>query len=117
MTIKNQYPLPLISELLDHVKGAKYFIKIDVRDTFNRLRIALGHEFKTAFGTRYGHFEYLVMPFGLTGAPSTFQSYINDIIRDCLDHFAVAYMDDILGGGGEKRRKRREVGTGFRGGG
>ena len=96
MTIKNRYPLPLISELLDRVKGAKYFTKIDVRDAFNRLRIALGHEFKTAFRTRYGHFEYLVMPFGLTGAPSTFQSYINDIIHDCLDRFAVAYMDDIL---------------------
>ena len=96
MTIKNWYPLPLISELLDRVKGAKYFTKIDVRDAFNRLRIALGHEFKTAFRTRYGHFEYLVMPFGLTGAPGTFQSYINDIIHDCLDRFAVAYMDDIL---------------------
>ena len=96
MTIKNRYPLPLISELLDRVKGAKYFTKIDVRDAFNRLRIALGHEFKTAFRTRYGHFEYLVMPFGLTGALGTFQLYINDIIRDCLDRFAVAYMDDIL---------------------
>ena len=96
MTVKNQYPLPLISELLDHVKGAKYFTKIDVRDTFNRLRIALGHEFKTTFCTRYGHFEYLVMPFGLTGAPGTFQSYINNIIHDCLDRFAIAYMDDIL---------------------
>ena len=96
MTIKNRYPLPLISELLDRVKGAKYFTKIDVRDAFNRLRIALGHEFKTAFYTCYGHFEYLVMPFGLTSAPGTFQSYINDIIRDCLDRFAVACMDDIL---------------------
>ena len=96
MTIKNRYPLPLISELLDRMKGAKYFTKIDVRDAFNHLCIALGHEFKTAFCTRYGHFEYLVMPFGLTGAPGTFQSYINDIIRDCLDRFAIAYMDDIL---------------------
>ena len=96
MTIKNRYPLPLISELLDRVKGAKYFTKIDVRDAFNRLRIALGHEFKTAFRTRYSHFKYLVMPFGLTGAPGTFQSYINDIICDCLDRFTVAYMDDIL---------------------
>ena len=68
MTIKNRYPLPLISELLDRVKGAKYFTKIDVRNAFNRLRIALGHEFKTAFRIPYGHFEYLVMPFGLTGA-------------------------------------------------
>ena len=81
---------------MDRIKGAKYFTKTDVRDAFNRLRIALGNEFKTAFRTRYGHFEYLVMPFGLTGAPGTFQSYINDIIRNSLDRFAVAYMDDIL---------------------
>ena len=96
MTIKNRYPLPLISELLDRIKGAKYFTKIDVRDAFNRLRIALGHEPKTAFRTRYGHFEYLVMPFGLTNAPGSFQAYINEVIRECLDRFAVAYMDDIL---------------------
>ena len=96
MTIKNQYPLPLISELLDRVKGTKYFTKIDVCEAFNRLCIALGYEFKTAFHTRYGYFEYPVMPFGLTGAPGTFQSYINDIIRDCLDCFAVAYMNNIL---------------------
>ena len=96
MTIKNWYPPPLISKLLDRVKGVKYFTKIDVHDAFNRLHIILSYEFKTTFRTRYGHFEYLVMPFGLTGAPGTFQSYINDIICDCLDHFAVAYMDDIL---------------------
>jgi len=96
MTIKNRYPLLLISELLDRIKGAKYFTKIDVRDAFNRLQIALGHEYKTAFHTRYGHFEYLVMPFGLTGAPGSFQAYINAIIRDCLDRLAIAYMDDIL---------------------
>ena len=96
MTIKNWYPLPLISKLLNHVKGTKYFTKIDVCNGFNRLCIALGHEFKTAFRTHYGHFEYLVMRFGLTGAPSTFHSYINDIIHDCLDSFAVAYIDDIL---------------------
>ena len=72
MTIKNRYPLPLISELLDRVKGAKYFTKINVHDAFNCLRIALSHEFKITFHTRYGHFEYLVMPFGLTSAPGTF---------------------------------------------
>ena len=68
MTIKNRYPLPLISELLDRVKGAKYYTKLDLCDAFNQLRIALGDEWKTAFRTRYGHFEYLVMPFGLTNA-------------------------------------------------
>ena len=96
MTIKNRYPLPLISELLDRVKGAKFFTKIDVRDAFNRLRIASRDEYKTAFRTRYGHFEYCVMPFGLTNAPATFQSYINAALRLYLDKFAIAYIDDIL---------------------
>src|SRR5439155_16134980 len=96
ITIKNRYPLPLISEMLDRFKGAKYFTKLDVREAFNRLRIKHGDEFKTAFHTRYGHFEYLVMPFGLCNAPGSFQAYINDVIREFLDKFAVAYLDDIL---------------------
>src|SRR5204863_4813337 len=65
ITIKNRYLLPLISELLDRLKGAKFFTKLDVREAFNRLRIAVGDEHKTAFRTRYGHFEYLDMPFAL----------------------------------------------------
>ena len=96
ITIKNRYPLPLISEMLDRFKGAKYFTKLDVREAFNRLRIKHGDEFKTAFRTRYGHFEYLVMPFGLCNAPGSFQAYINDVIHEFLDKFAVAYLDDIL---------------------
>ena len=72
MTIKNQYPLPLISKLLDRVKGTKYFTKIDVHDAFNCLYIMLGHEFKTAFHILYSHFKYLVIPFGLTGALDMF---------------------------------------------
>ena len=96
MTIKNRYPLPLIAELLDRIVGAKYFTKIDLRSAYNLIRIALGDEWKTAFRTRYGHFEYLVMPFGLTNAPATFQSYINEAIREYLDEFCVAYLDDIL---------------------
>ena len=95
-TIKNRYPLPLISELLDRFKRKKQFTRLDVRDAFHRLRIAEGDEHKTAFRTRYGHFEYLVMPFGLTGAPGSFQSYINDILRTYLDIFCVVYLDDIL---------------------
>ena len=96
ITIKNRYPLPLISELLDRVKGKKYFTKLDLRDAFNQIRIAAGDEHKTAFRTRYGHFEYLVMPFGLTNAPASFQAYANDAIREYLDLFAVVYLDDIL---------------------
>ncbi|KAK4684314.1 putative transposase, partial [Tremellales sp. Uapishka_1] len=96
ITIKNRYPLPLISELLDRVRDAKIFSKIDLRGAYNLLRIAEGDEWKTAFRTRYGHFEYLVMPFGLTNAPASFQHLMNDNFRDMLDNFVIVYLDDIL---------------------
>lgn len=96
VSVKNRYPLPLISEILDRLTGAKYFSKIDVKDTYYRIRIKEGDEWKTAFRTRYGHFEYTVMPFGLTNAPATFQSYIHTALRGLLDICCVAYLDDIL---------------------
>ena len=74
--VKNRYPLPFISEILDRAKGAKFFTKIDIKDAYYRIRIREGDEWKTAFRTRYGLFEYLVMPFGLTNALATFQNYI-----------------------------------------
>jgi len=96
ITIKNRYPLPLTTEIMDRVKGATRFTRLDVRDAFNRLRVAEGDEWKTAFRTRYGHFEYRVMPFGLCNAPASFQAYINNALRDYLDDFCIAYMDDVL---------------------
>ena len=96
ITVKNRYPLPLISEMLDRLVGAKYFTKLDARNAYNTLRIAPGEEYKTAFRTRYGHFEYLVMPFGLTNAPASFQSFINDVLRKYLDTFVIVFLDDIL---------------------
>ena len=96
ITIKNRYPLPLINELLDRLAHARVFTKLDIRNAYNRIRIASGDEWKTAFRTRYGHFEYLVMPFGLTNAPASFQSLINNTLREYLDVFAVVYLDDIL---------------------
>lgn len=96
VTIKNRYPLPLIGETLDQLKGAKHFTKLDLRGAYNLIRIAEGDEWKTAFRTRYGLFEYLVMPFGLTNAPATFQTYMNDTLREYLDRFCVVYLDDIL---------------------
>ena len=96
MTIKNRYPIPLTTEIMDRIRNAKEFSRVDVRDAFHRMRVAEGDEWKTAFRTRYGHFEYLVMPFGLCNAPATFQSYINDALRDFLDEFCVAYLDDVL---------------------
>jgi hypothetical protein len=96
ITIKDRHPLPLISELLDRVRRARLFTKIDLRNAYQLVRIAPGEEWKTAFRTRYGHFEYLVMPFGLTNAPATFQRFMNDTLREYLDDFCVVYLDDIL---------------------
>jgi hypothetical protein len=96
LTIKNRYPLPLIGELLERMNNAKYFTKFDVRDGYNRLRMAPGEEWKTAFRCRYGLFEYTVMPFGLCNAPGTFQHYMNDTFREFLDIFLVVYLDDLL---------------------
>jgi hypothetical protein len=96
ITIKNRYPLPLISEMLDRLSKAKYFSKIDLRGAYNLIRIKSGEEWKTAFRCRYGHFEYRVMPFGLTNAPASFQHFMNDTFRDYLDKFCLVYIDDIL---------------------
>jgi len=96
LTVKNRYPLPLIGELLERISTAKYFTKFDVRDGYNRLRMAPGEEWKTAFRCRYGLFEYTVMPFGLCNAPGTFQHYMNDTFREFLDEFLVVYLDDLL---------------------
>lgn len=96
ITIKNRYPLPLIRETLDAICNAKVYIKLDVIAAFNRVRIAEGHEWKTAFITRFGLYESLVTPFGLCGAPATFQRYINDVLYDILNDYTTAYLDDIL---------------------
>lgn len=96
ITVKNRYPLPLVSEILDRLAGAKFFTKIDIQDAYYRIRLREGDEWKTAFRTRYGHFEYLVVPFGLTNAPATFQSYLHTALYDILDVCCVVYLDDIL---------------------
>jgi hypothetical protein len=96
VTIKNRYPLPLIREMMQQLRGAKIFSRIDLRGAYNLVRIKEGDEWKTAFRCRYGHFEYLVMPFGLTNAPATFQGMMNDIFKDLLDRFVIVFLDDIL---------------------
>lgn len=96
ITIKNRYPLPLISEILDRIQGAQWFTKLDIKDAYYRIRIREGDEWKTAFRTRYGHYEYMVMPFGLTNAPATFQSYIHSALYGLLDVICIVYLDDIL---------------------
>ncbi len=96
MTIKNRYPLPLIDEILDRLSGAWVFTKVDVKNAYYRLRIREGDEWKTAFQTRYGLFEYLLMPFRLTNAPASFQSYIHGVLRPYLDIIVIVYLDDVL---------------------
>src|SRR5712664_768541 len=85
-----------MSELRDLVAGATIFTKLDLKDGYHLLRIKEGDEWKTAFRTRYGHYEYKVMPFGLVNTPATFQAMMNTILREFLDHGVVVYLDDIL---------------------
>ena len=96
VTIKNRYPLPLMDTLREQVSKAKVFSKLDLRDGYYLIRIKEGDEWKTAFRTRYGHFEYKVMPFGLCNAPATFQNMIHEVLREFLDQGVVVYLDDIL---------------------
>ncbi len=96
LTIKNQYPLPLIGEALDCLSRAKRFTQLDRTSAYHHMGILEGDECKTAFCTRYRHFEYQVMPFGLSNAPASFQGYINKLLAKKLDIFVVVYLDDIL---------------------
>ena len=96
VTMKNRYPLPLLSSAFELLQGATVFTKLDLRNAYHLVRIREGDEWKTAFNTHTGHYEYLVMPFGLTNAPAVFQALVNDVLRDMLNRFVFVYLDDIL---------------------
>ena len=85
VTKKDRHPLPLISEALDRLGGAKYFTKLDIKDAYHNIRIREGDEWQTTFSTKLGTYEYLVMPFGLCNAPAAFQGCINEVLMEHID--------------------------------
>ena len=93
---KDSYLIPRIDETLRTIATAKYISKVDVISAFHRIRVKDGDEWKTAFNTRFGLYEWLVTPFGLTGAPTAFQQYINWVLRDELDICCSTYIDDVV---------------------
>lgn len=96
ITVKYRYPLPLVPAALEQLRSAIYFTKLDLRNAYNLIRIREGGEWKTAFFTATGHYEYLVMPFGLSNSPSVLQAFINDTTWDMLNRWVTVYIDDIL---------------------
>jgi ribonuclease HI len=96
VTTKNKYPLPGIDDLFDQLKGAKYFSKVDLRSRYHQLKIMESDIPKTAFVTRYGQYEFIVMSFGLTNAPAYFMKLMNKVFMEELDKFVVVLIDDIL---------------------
>ncbi|GKB87006.1 putative nucleotidyltransferase, ribonuclease H, partial [Tanacetum coccineum] len=96
LTVKNRYPLPRIDGLFDQLQESQFFSKIDLRSGYHQLRVHEDDIPKTAFRTRYGHFEFTVMPFGQTNAPAVFMDLMNRVCRPYLDKFVIVFIDDIL---------------------
>ena len=94
--VKNKYPLPRIDDLFDQMRGAKVFSKTHLRSSYHQVRIKDEDIDKTSFRTRYGHYEFVVVPFGLTNAPATFMCLMDSVFSKYLDKFVLVFLNDIL---------------------
>ena len=94
--MKNKYPFPMIDYLFDQMRGEKVFFKIDLRSGYHQVRIKDEYIHKTTFRTRYGHYEFVVVPFGLTKGLATFMCLVNSVFRKYLDKFSLVFLDGIL---------------------
>ena len=96
VTIKNKYLLPWIDDLMDQVRGSKVFSKLDLASGYHQMRVVEDSVPMTAFRTRYGSYEFPVMPFGLSNAPAYFMDLMNWIFSECLNKYVIVFIDDIL---------------------
>jgi hypothetical protein len=107
--LKDRYFLFLISETLNRLSGVKIFFKFDFRDTYYRIKIRKGDEWKTTFRIRYGYYEYVIMPFGFANAPAIFQVYINKVLIGLVNIYCIVYLDDIFIYFKDKREHERHI--------